>query len=204
MTRFILIRHGETSWTEKKRYQGWSDIKLSPRGKKNIAMLSKSLKNFKIDRLFASPLKRALESARIISLKIGVRPMVDSKLKEINFGEWEGKTSIQLLTEGNKNYHSWISGKKATPRGGESLFALRQRVRSFLSRCVKKYSGETIAIVSHGGVVRMMLLEFLRLPDRHLFSFQIDPASYTVVVQDARRISPFVTCLNIKAAEKKS
>ena len=90
MTRFILIRHGETSWTEQKRYQGWSDIELSPRGRKNIGELSSMLRIQNLDQLFTSPLKRARQSSEIISSRINLHLVTDARLKEINFGEWIG------------------------------------------------------------------------------------------------------------------
>lgn len=177
MTRFLLIRHGDTLWTKQKKYQGQTDIELSKQGRKKIRGLSSALKSFEIHSLYTSSLKRARQSSEILSAALGIKPRTDARLNELNFGQWEGKTAAELLSKKDKPFFSWTKGKWKTPAGGESLGSLRRRVRQFLRECVKKHRHKNVAIVSHGGPIRMMIVESLRLPERFLFSFRVDPAS---------------------------
>ncbi len=181
MTHLILIRHGETLWNEQKKYQGHADIGLSPKGKKNIQALLPRVKALGIDFLYTSSLRRARQSARIISAKTGLKPCVDSRLNELNFGRWEGKTADQLILQKDKSFLSWAGGKWKTPKGGESIDSLRRRVRGFLKDCLKKHKGKKIAIVSHGGLIRMIILLSLRQDLGSLFSFVLQPASLSIL-----------------------
>lgn len=181
MTRLILIRHGETDWSREKRYQGHSDIALSRAGGSNIRALIPQLKTLNVDVLYTSSLKRACQSSQIISTAIGIKPRVDSRLNELNFGEWEGKTAAQLIAQKDKSFLSWAKGKWATPIDGESIHSLRRRIRQFHRECLKKHANQTIAIVSHGGPIRTLILESLRLPHRFLFLFQVEPSSLSIL-----------------------
>lgn len=201
MTRFILIRHGKTNWSREKKYQGRSDIALSPEGKKNVRALAQIIKNLDIDVLYTSSLKRARQSGDIISAKLGFKARVDSKLNELNFGQWEGKTAQQLISEKNKRFASWARGKWQTPDGGESIHSLRRRVRQFLKQCLRKHKDQNIGIVTHGGPIRMIIVESLRLPLKHLFSFRADPASFTVLLFSSLKSAQLV-CLNASSKIK--
>ncbi len=181
MKHLILIRHGETLWTEQKRYQGHSDIKLSKEGRKNIRALSLRIKSLGIDCLYTSSLKRAMQSGAIISEAIGVKPRKDPRLNELNFGAWEGKTASQLSAERNKHFLSWSKGKWVTPKGGESLSSLQRRTAKFLGECLKKHANQKVAIVSHGGAIRMLINQALGLPQDFLFSFHMEPSSFSIL-----------------------
>lgn len=180
MTRFFLIRHGETSWNEQKKYQGQRDLGLSKRGKKKIKQLSRDIHKLGIGALYTSPLKRARQSAAIIAKETGINPVKDSRLKEMSFGRWEGKTSQELMLEKDKNYLRWLKGRWPSP-GGESLLSLRRRIQKFMKDCLKKHQGKNIAIVSHGGPIKMALFKSLKLSGRPLSSFSVEPASFTVL-----------------------
>ncbi len=196
MTQFILIRHGETLWNEQNRYQGKSDLGLSRRGKETIKWLSRMIRKLDIDVLYTSPLKRARQSSTIISSKIGIKSISDPKLKEINFGHWEGKTAEQLISQKDKSFLSWSKGKWVTPVGGESIHSLRRRTRQFLWSCLKKHRDQNILIVSHSGPIRALILESLRLPRRFLFSFKIEPASLSSIAFYSRK-SAVLSAMNI-------
>lgn len=180
-TLLFLIRHGETPWTKEKRFQGRTDTELTPRGKKQAAALGRRLKDSGIDILYASPLKRAAESARIISKSLRRKIVSDKRLCELSFGEWEGKSPAQLLVEKKSRYREWCRGRLVSPKGGESLKAFRGRVGSFYREIVRRHPGKRIAIVTHGGPVKIFIYEALRLPYRSLWSFRIEPASLSVI-----------------------
>lgn len=199
--RLILVRHGETDWNKEKRYQGSIDRKLSFEGRKNIGRIASEIKSFKIDFVYTSALTRARQSGRILAVKIGVKPRMDKRLNELNFGRWEGKTAAELLAEKDKSFLAWSRGKWTTPKGGESLQSLRRRVRDFLKDGLKKHFGKTVLIVSHGGPIRMMIRESLGLPEEFLFSFSVLPASLSAI-QFFDGKSAQLVCLNAFALKK--
>ena len=194
MTYFILIRHGETLWTQEKRYQGSTDTSLSREGRKKIHGLAQTFRRGDADLIYTSTLRRSKESGEIIAKAMGKKIVEDARINEIGFGSWEGKTAQDLLAENDPVYKKWMKGRWVTAPGGESLQSLRKRVKAFLSYCEKKYKDKTIVVVLHGGTIRMILLELLNLPLKYMFSIRIDPASVSVVKHYTN--SAQLVCLN--------
>lgn len=141
-----------------------------------MKLISGLLEHRKFSALYASPLKRAKGAARILGSKLLLKSRMDKRLMEIDFGAWEGRTSKDLMAK-DRTFQKWVQGKGFRPSGGESLHALRARVRKFLQDCLGRHEDKNIVIVSHGGVIRMMILDALRLPIEYFFSFQVEPAS---------------------------
>ena len=181
MLHFILIRHGETSWTKEKRYQGSTNTQLTTLGKKQIQRFSKEITRYQPDIIFSSALDRSRESAEILCSEMNIKPTVDKRLNEMSFGRWEGKTANKLIEEGNKRYDRWMKGGLATPQGGETVAALRKRVKSFINDTVKKHDDKKIVIVTHGGTIRMFFIELLKLPMKTCLQFRIDPGTMTII-----------------------
>jgi alpha-ribazole phosphatase len=181
MTHLILIRHGETEWTSLKRYQGHSDTLLTTRGRKQMKAVARALKDLKIDFLYASPLKRAHESAQIIAHAIGKKPRPDSRLREIHFGLWEGRTAEELYREREPTFMQWSKGKLVSPKGGENISVFRKRVRSFLKDCLKRHSEKTVAVVAHGGPIKMLIFEALKLSSHSLWSLRVEPGAISAL-----------------------
>lgn len=178
MTTFILIRHGETLWNRQRRYQGHSNVGLSLQGKKAVRGLSAKLKKFKDAVLYASPLRRAKQSAAILSKSLSLKPVFDARLKEIDFGVWEGKTADELLKT-NKAYQDWVQGRRRFPCPGEPLTVFRRRVIHFLRECIKQHAGKNILIVAHGGPIKIMASALKQKPLRFNIP-SIKPASILI------------------------
>ncbi len=181
MTYLILIRHGETPWTKVRRFQGSTDTELTKHGKRQARAIGKCLKHYKIDTLYCSPLKRAKQTAAAIGRALGKKINYDKRLRELGYGIWEGKSAAELLSDKKSRYEKWSRGKIVTPQGGEKMPLFRKRVGSMLKEIVRKHSGKKIAIITHGGPVKMFLYEALKLPFRSLWSFRIETASMTVI-----------------------
>lgn len=180
-TRLILIRHGETPWTRERRYQGHSDTLLSSHGKKQLHRLNKIIRALDPQVLYASSLQRARQSAAILSKITRVKVRVDPRLNELFFGRWEGRSASELVAAKDPVFRKWREGKVVTPPGGESLKSLRARTSGFLKSCLRRHPSKTVAVVSHGGPIKTLLFEALKLPARTLWSLRIDPASVTVL-----------------------
>ncbi|HXV28665.1 MAG TPA: histidine phosphatase family protein [bacterium] len=181
MTQLFLIRHGETAWNRKKRYQGQTDISLTQDGRDQARDMARALKSVKIDMIYSSSLKRARQTALILSKEVGVRPVWDARLRELHFGAWEGRTAEQLRSRKDPVFLKWQRGNFVTPTGGESMASLRKRIRSFLKSILSKANGKQVVVVSHAGPMKVLIFESLKLPLRSLWSMQIDPASISML-----------------------
>ena len=178
-TQLILIRHGETAWTRERRYQGSSDIPLTAKGLEQSRKLGQALKKIGAHKIYASPLLRAQQTARAIGKTTGCGIQTDSRIKEMFFGDWEGRTAEELLRVRDPAFRRWSRAGLATPTGGESLNQLALRVHSFLKEILRRQKRKNIIVVSHGGPIKMMIFYLLKLPGRSLWSIRLDPASVT-------------------------
>ena len=165
-----------------------------------MIMLERIIRRVDVDVLCTSSLGRAKESGRIIAGSRRIKIKEDKRLNEISFGRWEGKTGQELWNEKDPVYKKWMEGRWVTAPDGESIQSLRQRIKKFLTDCTKQYRNKTIVIVSHGGTIRMILIELLNFPLKYMFSFRIDPASVTVVKHCSNNIAQLM-CLNRKDME---
>lgn len=146
--RYLLIRHGEaennvknvvSSWPEKAKYH------LTPKGRAAVLKLAKKLSRTKIDIIFASDLLRTKETANLLKEELEVPVIFDERLREINVGEFNGLP----IKEYQQFFGTKMEKFTKAPKDGETLTELRTRMFSFIKEMEKKYSGKTIAIVSH-------------------------------------------------------
>lgn len=163
-----LFRHGLTDWNEKKAYIGSTDLPLSKQGK--VSLSSKADEEYEI--IFSSPMKRCVQTAA--RLFPSHTPVIIPEFKEINFGDWEGKTYNELKDD--QLYRDWIDDpKKITPANGESFVDFEQRVTAGWKE-VLEYSHEKsyskVAVVTHGGVIRQILSKLSNQPDS-FFTWQV-------------------------------
>lgn len=164
--RLLLVRHGETDWNAAGRVQGSSDISLNRTGIEQARRLSKRLASVHVDAVYTSDLVRCVETARLV---LGARPLplrLTSNLREVSYGELEGKTRRELESAG---YGPWLAvwnggGPCPPPVGGESREQVDARVDHFLSCIAPRYAGETVLVVSHGGPLRLLIARLMGRP----------------------------------------
>jgi len=145
MTRFCLVRHGQTAWNLEGRYQGQSDIPLNAAGLEQARELARTLQNVRFDAVYSSDLVRALETANtIIALHDHLQVHVDPRLREINQGEWEGVQIEEIRTQ---YAHLWqarqVDPVNLRPPGGETVGEVFQRMHSALDEIARLFKGET-------------------------------------------------------------
>lgn len=152
MRELLLIRHGVTAWNESGRIQGRRDIALSAAGRAALATLTVPAP-WHAGQWYASPLVRALDSARILG---GHDVQGEAALIEMDWGEWEGHTLAALRVRlGEAMRASEALGLDFRPAGGESPREVRERVRAWLATLPA--SGPPLVAVSHKGVIRAAL-----------------------------------------------
>ena len=173
--RVILIRHGETEWNQARRLQGQVDIPLSPAGKGQVALLRPLIQHLAPTHVVISALSRAADTADVLGLQVnGTEP----RLNEAHLGEWEGVSSAELKAAGPE-YAAWRAGR-FDPPGAEPHEIFRTRIREGFDAVVAgAASHDTVAIITHGGVVRGLLAQLVGLdPARAVPSH---PASVTLL-----------------------
>ena len=179
--RLLLIRHGKTSYNIKKRYCGSTDIGLSRIGRLESEKLREKLKGLKIDKIYCSDLKRSVQTARLIFKGRKLKLIKVKKLREINFGAWEGKTYDHLIKK-HPVYKRWLRDPfKIDIPSGESMKHFVARVKMALKDIVKKNRLKTIAIVSHFGTMRVILNGALKLKRRDFWSIKLNPETIYIL-----------------------
>lgn len=181
--RLYLIRHGETDWLSQGKLQGRADVALNERGRKQAQMVASFIKGLGTERLISSTLRRAKETAYYIAMECGLSFQEDPRLDEIFFGDWEGQPVDEIQTQYPNLYQSWIELKESfqAPQG-ESVKEVRERIRSFFDDIHTRE--ETVVAVSHGGPIRLLVLEILKVPLHGFRSIRMDPASVVLIEND--------------------
>lgn len=153
--RLFLIRHGMTKWNQERRYLGFTDEPVIADQLTEYNVLREQLQQEKISTIYSSDLMRCQQTAQYLFAK---SYQVDDRLREMHFGDWEGKTYEQLKT--NSAYRQWLSDweNEGTPNG-ETGIEFRNRIQQFLEECIFKKENErhSIAVISHGGVIRQIV-----------------------------------------------
>lgn len=180
--RLVLIRHGEPVESAKSRCYGKLDVGLSEKGRKQIEAAYDFLKDVKFSAIYSSPRRRALESAKIIARRNGIFFDVCENLAEINFGDFEGKTYRELEKDFPETFKQWMEKPTEVEfPNGESFTQIQHRVLENTLEILKKCKGETIAIVSHGGVNRIILAHFLKIENADIFRIGQEYACVNVI-----------------------
>jgi broad specificity phosphatase PhoE len=154
--KIYLIRHGETDYSLQRRYCGFSDPPLNERGIWQANRLADKFKGIKIGKIFSSDLIRASETAKIAFKD---EPIIKyDKLREINFGIFEGMAYQEICTKYNTLYSKWIENPMTISiPSGEMMNDFIERIDLGFSYIQKNYRNEDIVIVTHAGPIRIIL-----------------------------------------------
>lgn len=183
MSRLLLVRHGETELRSSERLWGSTDVELSADGLKQAEKLRDRLAEEKIDVIYSSNLKRALVTAETIASRHQLDIIPCDELHEIDFGDTEGLTYEEI----NRLYPEYVKlrrekGTSVRFPGGESLDDLGQRVSIFVNNRLEQHKEEeTLLVVAHAGVARILICQLLGLELRYLRNLRLDLASLSIV-----------------------
>lgn len=185
--KILLARHGETPWNAEGRYQGQVDIPLSDVGLAQAAALGQRLQGVRIDRAVASPLARATRTAQLALGEARV-PMLgfDAGLLEIAHGEWEGLLASEIAQRDPVRLQAWRDAPESVLMpGGESLQMVLERAWSALARaCAGLGADDTLLVVAHDAVNRVLLARILGLPLARLWTFRQAPTTLNLLEGD--------------------
>lgn len=198
MIRLYLIRHGETDWNTVRRFQGWTDIELNEKGLRQAELLGKRFENIPVDEVYASPLKRAVKTALPVAKAAGVELKTCEHFKEINFGAWEGKTRDELVEEYGELFNEFLTHPQQMTFPGNvgdgSFAAVEKRIKKGFDEILEGKDDVKIAVVSHGGIIRLMIKYLLGIEEDLYNSTWIDNTSISVV--DVRKNGNILRVLN--------
>ncbi|MCS6845219.1 MAG: histidine phosphatase family protein [Caldilineales bacterium] len=157
-TTLLLCRHGESEWNAQHRVQGQAPEAggLTAEGRRQAALLARRLRDFHIDALYTSDLRRSMETAEIVAATLGLTPVADPLWREFDMGRWQGLT----VEEVRSRWPVQQIREMDLPRGdtGETWAGFIERVRRAVDALVARHPGQTVAVVTHGGNVRASLL----------------------------------------------
>jgi len=143
------IRHGQTDWNVEKRTQGHIDIPLNKTGEEHARSIAQEIASLKIDQIFSSDLKRAKQTAQIINQFFNLPIIYDKRLREFNYGQFEGRLSHDISEA------EWdLFNKDPEQLNAENKESVYKRVNEF---CHKLDKTKNILIITHGGIMRMLL-----------------------------------------------
>lgn len=182
MLELILIRHGETESNRRGSYLGWTDVELNEIGIEQVRLLRDRLKGTKVDKIYASPLKRALQTAEIINENYRLDIVPSDGLKERNFGIWDDLTFEEITQKHPSEYNDWIGDWiKYQIKDGESALEAYERSAAFVDEIIKNNTEGAIMLVTHLGTIRFLLAHLLDLGIENSWHFRVNNASITKI-----------------------
>ena len=173
-TRLILVRHCQSMGNLTKVFQGQTDFDISPLGEKQLELLALRLRNVPIDTIYASPLIRAWKTAEAVNQyhKLPIIPV--ELLKEIDIGDLAGRGPGRVFDGYPELGENWRTHpERCSFPGGESTADVYERAKTVLDWIISENRGKTVAVVSHGFLMRNMVCVLLSKPLEELASVKI-------------------------------
>lgn len=165
--KLYVTRHGETEWNAQNKICGITDVELTNRGRSQARELGEKLMSCRIDLIVSSPLKRALETSRLIESGRGIPIETDSRLTEQNYGIYEGA---------DRGDEGFLSNKRLFAfryPGGESMMDVAHRTYGLIEELKEKVPDRAVLLVCHGGVCRVINTYFRDMTNDEFFRYSL-------------------------------
>lgn len=173
-TTLLLLRHGETPLSAEKRFAGAGDIELTELGHTQARAAARRLVGGGIDTVVSSPLRRARDTAEHVARELSLSVLLDDGFREVDFGEWEGKTFAEVRRENPDALEQWLADPAVAPPGGESFAEAARRVGEAQDKLLARHRAETVLVVSHVTPIKTMLRTALLAPAQALYRMHLD------------------------------
>ncbi|MGH3622339.1 MAG: bifunctional RNase H/acid phosphatase [Sciscionella sp.] len=181
-TRLLLLRHGQTELSAARRYSGRGNPELTELGARQAKAAATRLSTVDAPAaVVSSPLSRALRTAREVATAVGLQPVVDDGLIELDFGAWEGLTFAEAAERDPEAHRRWLADPMMPIPGGESLEAVHRRVRRVRDELLARYRGQTVIVVSHVTPIKTLLRMALDTGPAIFYRLHLDLASLSIV-----------------------
>jgi probable phosphoglycerate mutase len=162
-----ITRHGETQWNSENRLQGWKDSELTDNGIRNAVALGERLYQTEFNAVYSSPIERAVKTTKLICSDRIIPLRLEDGLKEINFGDWEGKVKEEIEQISKQEFFNFWNAPHLynhEPHNGESLVTLKRRVEQVIYRIIADNTDGNVLIVTHGVAIRAILSYLMNTP----------------------------------------
>lgn len=202
-TTVFLIRHGVTAWHAEGRVLGQRDIPLSAAGVAQAEEAAAALHGVKMSEVLSSPLQRAIQTAEIIGQDAGIEVARDPRLIDFQLGKWTGMTYADVAK--NEEYQRFLlqPDSERIP-GGESLEDIRRRAVSAIEQALSdNATGDALAIVTHAGIIRVLLTHYMGSPTANYHRVRVSPGSISILGFADDRQLPRVLAVNLVGSIQK-
>lgn len=186
MTQIYVIRHAEAEGNLYRRIQGQYDSLVTEMGMRQIEALRKRFENIDIDAVYSSDLYRTKATAAAVYAPKDLPLTTLPELREVNMGVWEDTCWADVERNMPEEYHNYNKAPhKWNVEGGESFYALAERITGTVKALAKKHDGESIAVVTHGGAIRALLCTIMKLPPEEITKiFYCDNTAVTHLIYE--------------------
>jgi probable phosphoglycerate mutase len=185
MGEVVVIRHGQTEWSRSGQHTSVTDLPLLPEGEEQARNLRKSLAGRRFVDVWVSPRQRALHTAELAGL---TPTRVEEDLVEVDYGGYEGRTTLEIRAELGRPWTLWADGTiPGDVSPGETLAAVAVRVDRALAQVQERLADGDVALVAHGHVLRVLTARWLGLPPEAGALFALPAGSYGVLGFDRER-----------------
>ena len=180
MAKLILARHGETAWNIEKIYRGRADVSLDEMGIEQAELLGKYLSNWGLEAIHSSPLRRALDTAKIVARYQKINVHITEGLIDFDYGEWQSLPEQEAKRLYPTLHHEWSNNPhKVKMPGGESLEDVRRRALKVVRDVLARYQG-SVVLVSHRVVNKVLICSLLGLSNPYFWNIKQDVGGITV------------------------
>jgi broad specificity phosphatase PhoE len=187
VTEIILVRHGETEWNRQEVFRGRLDVDLNDTGRRQAELLGEHLGKVKLDAVYSSPLKRALETADRIARHHRLEVQTAHGLIDFDYGEWQGLPKETVKTKYKGLYKRWLEKPhQVRIPGGESLDNVTERAIGVVNEVATRYQGRVV-LVSHRVVNKVLICALLGLDNSRFWHIKQDTAGMTTFTYEHGR-----------------
>jgi alpha-ribazole phosphatase len=191
MTELWLVRHGQTDWNAEGRYQGQADMPLNAAGLCQAEAIADQLAGQTFAAIYSSDLRRAYRTAESIAARLSLPIRVDTRLREIHQGEWQGLHVSEIATRYASEVSQWHASPTTTRApGGETVAEVAARVGAAADEIARLYRGERVLIVSHGLALSTLIARARGVPLERVYTLIPDNATAVVIDWEEKRPNP--------------
>lgn len=182
-TRILLVRHGEVPGISPPAFRGRIDLMLTSTGLRQAEATRDVIEDaYRVDVAYASPLSRCMRTADIVAEPFGITAITLPEFTDMDYGAWQGLTYQDVQQDQPELFARWFSTPHlADIPGGETLYQAAQRVAAALRFIMDRHAGETVLLVGHDSVNRLLLLFLLDLPLSRFWHLRQDPCALNVM-----------------------
>lgn len=182
-----FVRHGETKGNKEQKFRGRTDYPLNKNGKIQAKNLRNAIENINFNKIFSSPLKRAYQTAKIISSNSLTKIIKNENINNIDVGDWGGLDKNFVKNKYPKLWSTWINNPENIKfPNGENISDLVKRTNIFLEN-IKKYPENNILVVTHRSVLKCLFANLLNIKNNFFWKFYFNNASYSLVEYSQNR-----------------